>query len=103
MVWTNDKVENPELPSPGNYCKNMLNNEWVAVMATEIPAPAAVLHLVQCKCTKTRCTTMQCCCKNAGLYTTDLCMCCQQDDDECDNADQSRILEEDDEEGNDGY
>ena len=72
-------------------------------MATKSPAPEAVLHLVQCKCTKTRCTTMQYSYKNAGLHCTDLCMCCEQDDDECDNADQGRILEEDVEEENEGY
>ena len=46
MVWNNDKVANPELPSPGNYGWNMLNNEWVAAMATDTPASEAVLHLV---------------------------------------------------------
>ena len=77
IVWNNDKVANPELPSPGNYGWNMINNEWVAVMATEKPASEAVLHLVKCGCTKTQCTTMQCNCKKAGLYCTDLCMCCE--------------------------
>ena len=95
----NDKVANPESPSPGNYGWNMINNEWVAVMATEKPASEAVLHLVKCGCTKTQCTTMQCNCKKAGLYCTDLCMCSEQDDNECDNADQGMIVEaEDDEE-----
>ena len=27
IVWNNDKVANPELPSPGNYGWNMINNE----------------------------------------------------------------------------
>jgi hypothetical protein len=102
MVWNNDKVANPELPSPGDYGWNMINNEWVAVMATEKPAPETVLHLIKCGCTKTRCSTLQCKCKNAGLYCTDLCMCCEQDGDECENSDQGRILEseDDDEEEN---
>ena len=67
-------------------------------MVTETLAPEPVLHLVKCKCAKTQYTTMQCSCKNAGLYCTDPCMCCEQDDDECDNADQGRILEENDDE-----
>ena len=36
IVWNNDKVANPELPSPGNYGWNMINNEWVAVQTCHI-------------------------------------------------------------------
>ena len=35
--------------------------------------------------------------KNTGRHCTDHCMCCEQDNDERDNADQGRIPEADDE------
>lgn len=59
-------------------------------MATEKQAPEAVLNVIKFGCAKIHCT-------NVCLHCTDNCMCCKQDDDdECDNADQGRILKVED-------
>ena len=83
------KVDNPELPSPRNYWWNLINNEWVAVMGMEKPAPEAVLHLIKCGCTK---TAMQCNCKKAVFVCV-----------ECDHAllearDSEEVIEDNEEE-----
>ena len=56
-----------------------------------------MLHdIVISGCTKSPCTTIQCKSKNAALYCTDIFMCCEQDVDECDKADQGIIIEAED-------
>ena len=44
------------------------------------PTPDAVLQLVKCACTKTRCSTNCCQCRKAGLVCKDLCQCSDTDD-----------------------
>lgn len=75
MVWNNDRVPNPELPSPQDYGWEMEANEWVPVMTTLPPAPEAIIHLVKCSCAKERCSNNRCQCRKAGLTCTDLCTC----------------------------
>ena len=42
MVWNNDKVVNPELPSPQDHGWMMEDNEWLPVM-TRLPAAKPIL------------------------------------------------------------
>ena len=56
MVWNNDCVANPVLPSPRGYGWKMEDDEWIPVMTTLLPAPEAIIQLVKCKCAKQRCS-----------------------------------------------
>ena len=98
MVWNNDLVPNPVLPSPRGYGWTMKNDEWIPVMTTLSPAPNAIIQLVKCKCATERCSTNH---RKAGLLCTDLYSCsedddkgenqqgeCDHDDDDCDIEDQ---------------
>ena len=75
MIWNNDKVANPKIPSPRGYGWMEEDNDWVPVMTTELPAPDAVIHLIKCGCIKSKCSTKQCQCRNADLSCSDLCSC----------------------------
>jgi len=52
MVWNNDCVANPVLPSPRGYGWTMEDDEWIQVMTTLLPALEAIIQLVKCKCAK---------------------------------------------------
>ena len=84
MVWNSDRITNPELPSPQHYGWQMDQEEWVPVMTNLPPAPEAILQLVQCGCSKERCSTNRCQCRKAGLNCTDLCNC-SNNGETCDN------------------
>lgn len=86
LVWNNDGVANPALPSPKDYGWEWKEDlkMWKPVMTTLPPAPDAIIHLVKCNCNKERCATKRCQCRKAGLNCTDLCGCCDVDD-ECEN------------------
>ena len=102
MVWNNDKVTNPELPSPQDYGWVMKDNEWLPVMTRLPPAPEAVIHLVKCGCVKQRCETNHCQCRKAGLNCTDLCSC-SDNWEKCENEEQITLLEDtDNEDDSDG-
>lgn len=49
MVWNNNIVENPDIPSPG--CKKQ-DNRWLQVMTKLALAPEAIIDLVEHGCTK---------------------------------------------------
>ena len=89
LVWNNDIVTNPTLPSPENYGWELHGDKWVPVMMTLPPAPQAIIHLVKCKCAKERCSTNRCQCKKNGLNCTDLCGC-SDNKEQCEN-----VLEDD--------
>jgi len=63
-------------------------------MTTQLPAPKAVINLVKCNCSKSRCQTARCTCRKAGLFCTDMCGCSNMEDD-CDNL--SAVDDEDEE------
>jgi hypothetical protein len=46
MVWNNDRISNPTLPSPENYGWKQESNQWIPVMTKVPPAPEAVFPLV---------------------------------------------------------
>ncbi|CAH3016307.1 unnamed protein product, partial [Porites evermanni] len=75
LVWNNDHVANPVLPSPEGYGWQDEDGKWVPVMTNLPPAPEATIQLVRCKCAKSRCSNNRCQCQKAGLVCTDLCLC----------------------------
>ena len=74
MIWEDDRVAKPEIPSPEGYgWKRDDSSEWKPVMNTLPPATdACYIHLVKCGCLKTRCPTNHFQCSKAGLPCTDL-------------------------------
>ena len=100
MVWNNDHVPYPVLPSPRGYGWTLENDEWIPVTATLSPATEAIIQLLKCKCAKERCSTNRCQCRKAGLPSTDLCSCSEDDDKsenqpgECDDDDDDSDIED---------
>lgn len=90
MVWDLDTVAEPQLPSPEASGWKLEGDEWVPVMTSQLPAPEAVIQLVKCGCSKSRCSTNRCNCRRAKLNCTDLCSCSDSNV-PCDNQ-----LEDDD-------
>ena len=87
LVWNNDKVSTPDIPSPEGYGWKLDNNgEWVPLMTKKLPALEAIIELVKCGCTKQRCSNNRCQCHKSGLHCTELCACCDGDDDDCENS-----------------
>jgi hypothetical protein len=52
---------------------------------TQLPAPQAVIQLVKCGCSKTKCDTARCSCRKAELFCSDICSCSDIDD-SCENV-----------------
>lgn len=75
IVWNNDTVSNPTLPSPERYGWKDDSDHWTPVMTTILPAPEAIIQLVKCGCSKERCATNRCQCRKADLPCTELCSC----------------------------
>ena len=73
LVWNNDEVSNPTLPSPENFGWTAYKNEWVSVMTKLPPEPEAIIYLVKCKYAKEKCSTNRCQCRKAGRNCNDLC------------------------------
>ena len=95
MVWNNDTVPNPQLPSPQNYGWQQFEDEWQPVKTKLPPAPEAIIQLVKCGCSKERCSTNRCQCRKAELRCTDLCAC--SDSEPCDNVHDENESEDDSE------
>ena len=78
IVWNNDIVANPELPSPLNFGWCLEDDKFCPVMTTNPPAPDAIMSLVKCKCSKSKCSkSSRSSSANANppLPCTDLCEC----------------------------
>lgn len=52
MVWNNDVVANPDLPSRENYGLEKKDNRWLLVIIQLPQAPEAIIQLVECACIK---------------------------------------------------
>lgn len=100
LVWNQDQIAKPRLPSPEGYGWKFEGKQWEPVMTKQLPAPHAVIHLVQCGCTKSGCSTSRCSCRNADLRCTDLCSCsnCEV---ECENTEFIPLEDESDDENED--
>lgn len=101
MIWNNDTVPNPEVPSPQEDGWNLEDDVWVPVMTKEQPAPNAVIQLVKCGCSKSKCDNTRCSCCKAGLSCTELCACDPSEG--CDNPEQptTSLNDEEDEDSGD--
>ena len=85
MVWNNDIVANPDIPSPENYGWEKHDNRWLPVMTKLPPAPEAIIYQVKCGCMK-QCASNRCQCQKNGLSCTDLCSCYDEEDEPCQNV-----------------
>ena len=94
MIWYNDIVANPEIPSPQSYGWNLVDGTFKEVMTSLPPAPEAITQLVKCGCKATHCSTNQCKCRKNGLLCTEFCSCSEEDE-PCDNAEEDEDLETD--------
>ena len=83
MVWIQDDISRPVLPSPvGNGW--ILEDGQLSPVMCELPcAPDCILKLIKCSCTKSRCTASYKC-RGSSLPCTEICGC-TGDDALCDN------------------
>ncbi|KAL5019098.1 hypothetical protein ScPMuIL_004820 [Solemya velum] len=58
MIWANDSIPNPHLPSPLDY-------RWrlKAITSDLPPAPSAFVELVKCGCSTSKCARTTCSCR----------------------------------------
>ena len=109
MIWANDIVPNPDIPSPSEYGWTWEGERWCEVMCTKPPAPDAALNFVKCNCVKSKCeitNKTQCTCPIAQQNCTKICGCMVEDE-ECvnlnesteENGEHSNTEEEDNEDG----
>ena len=67
IVWNNDKVCCPSLPQPDEFRWEKREDEWIAVMTKEAPAPDAIVQLIKCGCQKNRFSNNRCQCRKISL------------------------------------
>ena len=77
-------LQDPQLDPLENGYFRQSDDGMLKPKTTEVlPAPKAILEMVQCKC-KSDCSSGRCSCKGKDLACTDMCQCssqCQNDDD----------------------
>ena len=78
-----------------------MGSSYSAVTSSLPPAPSAVVELVKCGCTTSRCGTSSCSCRKHGLACTELCVC-ESDAEACDNeSSDSMIVDEESDDDDD--
>ena len=70
MIWYNDIVANPEIPTPQDFGWNLVEGVYKERMTTLPPAPEAITELIKCGCKVTWCSRNQCKCKKNSLFCT---------------------------------
>ena len=80
------------------YGWNLVQERWLDITTTQLPAPESVIHLIKCGCGKTKCGTGHGKCRNAGLKCTDLCNCSEI---HCENREEESPDDEDEDSGDD--
>lgn len=75
IIWHNDSLPNPQIPSPDGFGWERCGDVWVPILMTELPAPKQVIATMKCCCAKSNCSTGRCGCRKAGLPCTDMCEC----------------------------
>ena len=90
LTWKSVLQCDPIIPSPEGYgwtvsAQNHLQIYWTSLP----PAPDAVLNMIPCACTKSKCAAGGCSCLSLRLKCTDLCKCknCENTPDESDDSD----------------
>ena len=91
IIWNNDIVPNPDVPSPERYGWNLEGDKCVPIMTKPLPAPKSVIQFVRCHCVKIQCHTDKCTCRKGELECTDMCGCCDIGE-TCDNAEQVKAV-----------
>ena len=79
----------------------MDQEEWVPVMTKLPPAPEGIPQLVQCGCSKERCSTNLYQCRKAGLNCTDLCNCSDNGETSDNDVQEEDVLYSDEEDSSD--
>ena len=75
LVWVQDDQTHPALPSGVDHLwHNMENGLLISVMCETTGALEAILQLMKCSCTKTRCPS-PCKCLRSSLPCTSRCAC----------------------------
>ena len=93
------RVAKPSLPSPVQYGWTE-NAVGFSPLVTKLdPAPVAVVELVRCNCSSSKCSTNRCSCKKMNMVCTDLCKCASSEQYECENVDSSNGGHDSDAEG----
>ena len=100
MVWCNDIVANPDLPSPEGCGWEKKDDSWRPIMTSVQPAPEAIIKLVPCGC-KTQCATKRCQCRREGLPGTNLCACSDEEEEPCQNMSNEIVADDDDDDYDD--
>ena len=98
LVWSNDNTARPSLPSPLGYGWNLEGSIYSAVTSTLPSAPSAVVELVKCGCTTSRCRTSACSCRRHELACAELCVC-ESEDEACENKCSQYTVDESDGDG----
>ena len=60
----------------------MVDEQFVPIMSTSLPAPEAVIELVKCSCASTKCGALPCKCYTNTIPCCELCACHNGEDDE---------------------
>lgn len=95
MVWYQDLIQYPLLPSPEEHGWKKVEDKFEPIMCTKPCAPSFLLEISRCGCKKRRCN-QSCICVINQLRCTEMCDC-SGDPDLCDNLG-SLTDDEDDEE-----
>lgn len=80
----NDIVPNPDISSPENYGWRIDSGRYVPVSSVLPAAPDAVVQLVRCSCSKSKCSS-SCSCRRNNMNCTEMCEC-EGDLDVCSNV-----------------
>ena len=75
LIWNNDCVSNPTIPSPLEHGCELDEDKYVEIMSNLPPAPDSILNLIQCGCDKSKCGGVRCTCRGVRLNCTELCGC----------------------------
>ncbi len=85
MVWWNDYIHRPSLPSATEYGWRLEDGFHVPVLMMLPSAPEAVIELVKCNCKKSHyAQSSRCSCRSNNLNCTEM-AACGADEDACQN------------------
>ena len=83
LIWRSATIPSPNLPNIADYGWKVSDGIYVPIMTNMPPAPEAVIQLIKCMCTATKCTRY-CSCRRNNLACTEICKC-NADEKNCDN------------------
>lgn len=91
-IWAQDKVLKPKFLDPCKlgWCKE--NDQLIPILSAVQAAPEAVVELLKCNCSVSKCSG-RCTCKQNNLFCTELCLC--EGDEGCYNINRRESAEDD--------